>query len=236
MHEGLRGAACGALALACVAAGADDLTNLGMGIDCSTGFYGAAAKTHACALPAQLDAFRGPWELKVTVPWLASRTAGETERGMSDASVYLAKALEGMPGWIDEVDLAGRVKFRNGNQAKSLGSGHMSYQPEIDVAKSWGPNLQIAFLGVTYVDAAHARKLSPYLTLWYKRQLTPDWKFGFMYENWNLANHACAVEDVVLIPEWKATSRLTLKPMVYKGLTRSTADFGAGLLATYRID
>ena len=236
MHEGLRAAACGALTLASVTAHADDFTNLGLGVDCSTGRYGTASTTRACALPAQFDVFRGPWELKVTAPWMASDTAGETVHGMSDASVYLAKALNGMPDWIDEVDLAGRVKFRNGDKDKSLGSGHMGYQPEIDVAKSWGPNLQIAFVGVTYVDAERTRKVSPYLTLWYKRQLTRDWKFGFMYENWNLANHASAVEDVVLIPEWKATSRLTFKPMVYKGLTRNTANFGAGLLATYRID
>jgi hypothetical protein len=46
---------------------ADDLTNLGIGIDCSSGRYGTASTTRACNFPAQLDALHGPWELKITV-------------------------------------------------------------------------------------------------------------------------------------------------------------------------
>ena len=213
-----------------------DLTKLGVGIDCSTGRYGGTASTDVCAVPVSVDLFRGPYEVKLIAPYIGSRSVGVTAAGMGDATVYVARTWEQLPVALDEIDLGVRIKLANGRTDKGLSNGQAGYQFEIGVAKTWGPQLLIAYVGVSTSAMSPSHRPAPYVNLWFKHELSPVWTLGWIYENYNLRDMSRSVADFVFIPEYRVTSKITLKPMAYKGLTRNTPDIGVGLLATYAID
>lgn len=213
-----------------------NLTKVGLGIDCSNGRYGGTTSTNICAFPASLDIFRGAWEVKLIAPYIGSHSGGVTAAGMGDATLYAARTWDQLPVALDEFDVGVRVKFANGRADKGLSNGEIGYQFELGAVKTWGPNLLISYVGVSTSAMSPSRRVAPYVNLWFKHELSSTWTLGWIYENYNLRNASRSVADIVFIPEYRATSKVTLKPMIYTGLTRNTADIGVGLLVTYAVD
>ncbi|MBK1789920.1 transporter [Persicirhabdus sediminis] len=146
----------------------------GTGIDFSSGKYGDAEKTEILYLPLNLSYLNGPWNFKLTVPWIRMSGDGsvigggeggvivgpkggdtKTEEGLGDIWATAAYSLDSFPSDWGFLDLVGKVKLPTADSDKGLGTGEFDYTLQIDYFKAMG-------------------KFSPMVTLAYKVKGSPD--------------------------------------------------------------
>lgn len=133
------------------------------GFDFSSGSYGAAKDTEILYVPLTLQAAKGPWTLKATVPWIrvsgpallidgaaesipGLRTSGAAS-GLGDINISATYALDIFANDGLFVDLTARVKAPTASFSKGLGTGAWDGAVQVDVAKTLGDFLPFVTLG-----------------------------------------------------------------------------------------
>ena len=133
------------------------------GFDFSSGSYGAAKDTEILYIPVTLQAAKGPWTLKATVPWVrvsgpallidgsgetvpGLRTSGAAS-GLGDINVSATYAVDAFANAGVFVDLTARVKAPTASFSKGLGTGAWDGAFQVDVAKALGDFLPFVALG-----------------------------------------------------------------------------------------
>ena len=130
---------------------------IGTGIDFSSGGYGDAVDTDILYLPLNLSYSSGPWEGKVTLPWLQIKGPGTvigggdggvvigdgdsevtTESGIGDIWTSLTYSVEAIPAELFFLDLVGKVKIPTADDERGLGTGEVDYTLQADLFKPFG--------------------------------------------------------------------------------------------------
>ena len=133
------------------------------GFDFSSGSYGATKDTEILYIPVTLQAAKGPWTLKATVPWVrvsgpallidgagesipGLRTSGAAS-GFGDVALSATYALDRFANAGLYLDLTARVKAPTASFAKGLGTGAWDGAVQLDIAKTLGDFMPFATLG-----------------------------------------------------------------------------------------
>jgi len=121
------------------------------GFDYSTGDYGTSSSTEIVYVPltleAELEAERGSWTLRTTVPYIRITSEGGTvqgpngpieavagtENGLGDVLARGSYTLSSSGGWRPWVELAGLVKFPTASRARGLGTGEFDFGLETEL-------------------------------------------------------------------------------------------------------
>lgn len=144
------------------------------GVDFSSGDYGSDETTEIWYVPVNLSYAQGPWQAKVTVPWIQIKGPGNvvgagdggivipggddevtTESGIGDIWTSLTYSVEAIPADLLYLDVVGKVKVPTADEDKGLGTGEVDYTLQFDLFKPLG-------------------KLTPMFTLAYKFKGDPD--------------------------------------------------------------
>ena len=151
-----------ALVLAIPASWADEAGTLSMGtsVNYSTGKYGTPTSTNITSIPFNVAYDKGPWTLKLSVPYVRITGASDVVVGVGKTSTS-APVIRTASGLGDVVaaatynfyndaasqfgaDVTGKIKFGTADKAKGLGTGENDYSVMLDVYKKVN---QITFFG-----------------------------------------------------------------------------------------
>lgn len=211
-------------------AGADEI-KAGGGVDCSSGKYGQSEPTVICFYPYNLHAFTGPYEFKLSFPYIDIRGEGGT-RGFGDMSFYAGKTVAENFWGNDALGFDFKVKARNGSVAKGLGTGRLAYNAGLTwVSLVDTRHLYLFYYGLTWGNRPE-KKVGSYTTLWYKYLSSDDLRWGLIYEN-NEIGYSRRIETLSFMPEIALNKRLLLKPFVYMGINAFAPSKGVGMVASY---
>ncbi|SDS01754.1 hypothetical protein [Opitutus sp. GAS368] len=132
---------------------------LGTGFDYSRGDYGFATDTEMFSVPLNLGCDRGPWILRVAIPWItikgpaaitgtggAARPTAASESGLGDiltsATYQFGEALGPV-----KLDFTGRIKFPTADEARGLGTGRTDFYGQFDFYRTYGDLTPFASVG-----------------------------------------------------------------------------------------
>ena len=228
------------------------------GFDFSSGYYGAAKATEILYLPVTVQAAKGPWTLKATVPWIrvsgpgllidgageataGVRTTGAAS-GIGDINLSATYALEQLYNQGLFIDLTGRVKAPTASFSKGLGTGEWDGAVQVDVAKTiggTGPGTFMPFATIGYRITGDPTGFFLRNVLYGSLGLQYTWSdivtTGVSYDIRQAAIHAAvdpeeatAYMNIRLGQDWSAN--------VYGvvGLSRNSPTAGGGMVLTYR--
>ena len=143
--------------------GDDRLFRVNLGMDYTSGSYGADEKTEILYLPLTLQAADGPWTVRAVVPWLS--VAGpalildgadggsigtrdtDSASGMGDISLSLMYSFEQLYEHDLFVDVTARVKIPTASLNAGLGTGEPDAALQFDVAQGFGSFIPFATVG-----------------------------------------------------------------------------------------
>lgn len=148
-------------------------TNIGM--DYTSGSYGADEKTEIVYIPWSVQAEDGPWTVRAVVPWLhvsgpalildgadggsVGTRATESASGLGDISLSLMYSLEQFYDQGLFIDVTGRFKLPTASLSKGLGTGKADASLRVDVAQSVGQFIPFATLGYKWAGVPEGFKL-----------------------------------------------------------------------------
>lgn len=157
-----------------------------------------------------------------------------TQSGLGD--VVASAGYTFYSGDALSVDAVGKVKFGTADANKGLGTGKNDYSAELDgyylVAK--GTTL-MAMAGYKIVGSPAGIALNnvPYGMAGVDRKIGEVSNAGLMYNMVGSVSSAIPDQkDVMLYATQKLSSGLKMQAYLTKGFTRSTPDYGGGLVAT----
>ncbi len=215
--------------LPCVAV-ADEI-KVGTAIDCSRGKYGQDTWTVVCMYPNYVQAFTGPYEFKLSIPYIDTRNQ-PGGKGFGDITLYAGRTVaEDMLGF-DAIDLGVKMKARNGSVDRGLGNGRSGYAGGIALTTLVRDrHLLLAYFGATTGSRDDSR-VGAYLNVWYKFLFNDHQRLGVLYEN-NELGYSKRIETLTLMPEFVFGGKWTVKPFVYRGLNSFAPSIGVGVATSY---
>ncbi len=223
------------------------------GFDFSSGTYGATKPTEILYIPATLQAAKGPWTLKVVVPWIrvsgpallldgtAEGTAGVrtsgAASGVGDINISAMYSLENLYSYGLYVDLTARVKAPTASYAQGLGTGAWDETFQVDVAKTWGDFMPFAEFGyrVTGQPKNFALRDVFYGSAGVQYTWSPLVTTGISYEIRRAAiATAAAPQEGMAYINWHLTDAWSLNTYGVAGFSRNSPSGGGGAVVTYR--
>ena len=134
-----------------------------LGMDYTSGSYGADEKTEILYMPLSVQAQGGPWTVRAVVPWLhvdgpaiildgadggnvGTRDA-ESASGMGDLSLSLMYSFEQFYDRSLFIDVTARVKVPTASLDAGLGTGEPDAALQLDLAQAIGPLIPFATIG-----------------------------------------------------------------------------------------
>lgn len=146
-----------------------------IGLDYTSGSYGADEKTEIVYIPWSVQAEDGPWTVRAVVPWLhvsgpalildgadggaVGTRATESASGLGDISLSLMYSLEQLYDQGLFIDFTGRFKLPTASLTKGLGTGKSDASFQVDVAQSLGQFIPFATLGYKWAGVPEGFKL-----------------------------------------------------------------------------
>src|SRR3569623_3541729 len=146
--------AAGATMLAVQAVWAEDTGNfsVGTGYNYSSGTYGTSTTTDITSIPLVATYDKGPWTMRLTVPYIRITGASDVLPGVGRARASAAPTVSTQSGLGDVVasgtynffndaasqigaDITGKIKFGTADKDKNLGTGKNDYGTQLDVYK-----------------------------------------------------------------------------------------------------
>jgi hypothetical protein len=133
-----------------------------VGVDYSSGHYGSATPTDIVYSYASLRAAKGPWTIKLVVPWIAlwgpavllegasgSVASGVSRKtsGMGDMSLAATYAVQKFADKGLFIDFTARLKLPTASFNKGLGTGQTDAAVQIDLAQTIGKFMPFVTFG-----------------------------------------------------------------------------------------
>ncbi len=225
------------------------------GVDYSSGKYGQADTTDITCVP-----FTGKYEqdrltLKLTVPWIQivgtgavtggvnnlivvgnSNKVRTRESGLGDIITSATYSVIESPANKFVLDVTGKVKFGTASYSRGLGTGENDYTVETDAYKTFEQVTLLGSLGYRVLGDPKQYNLN---NVWFG-------SFGAAYK-FNAANSAGAYVDLRQATSASGTDlreytvyyvhkfnpQYKLQTYLVHGDTRSSADWGGGLMLGY---
>ena len=218
-----------------------------LGVDYSTGSYGASEHTEVLYVPLSLRATASRWRFDATAPWLRIKgSAGSvvggvvipgggpvtTRDGFGDvtlsATYQLVEPVAGQTQW--EIGVGTKLDTAD----DGLGSGEMDYNLQLGVRQPLSDSLTLmGSLGYQWLGDPTAFELEdgPTAMIGVNYASNPRANFGIQatYRHEYLTGFD---EQVILNPYFKldTESGFSFTGYATAGMTDSTPDFGAGLI------
>jgi len=223
------------------------------GTDYSTGSYGASQNTDVSYSYAALKAMRGPWTLKVVVPWIsvsgpavlldagASGSVGTlTSRnasGQGDISVAATYSLEQLYNRGLFVDFTARVKIPTASFSKGLGTGEADGALQVDVAQSMGrfmPFITFGYKANGRPKGFHLRDVV-YGTAGLQYNFSDKFAAGAMFD-YRQASLVLADDprEATFYLNYKLAHAWTINVYGVAGFSRNSPSAGGGTVITYK--
>jgi hypothetical protein len=239
-----------------IAGSAAAQTSIGVGLEYTTGKYGATQSTDQLYVPFVVKHETGPWIFKATVPYLRVSGPGNvigggpdrivvpgvddairTESGLGDvvASAFY-NILDERKGGLG-VDLGFKVKLPTADEQKGLGTGETDYAFQLDFFKPFGATTLFGSVGYrVYGDppGATLRDVG-YFSIGLSQRLAGDSSIGVAYDyRPHIVNGGSEISELTafwskrMSPEWK----FQLYGVV--GFSDASPDAGIGALLERR--
>lgn len=223
------------------------------GFDFSTGSYGAPKHTEILYIPVTAQAAKGPWTLKVVVPWIrvsgpallldgaAEGTAGlrtsGAASGLGDVNFSATYSLESLYAYGLYVDLTARAKAPTASYALGLGTGAWDGTFQVDIAKTWGDFMPFGNIGYRVTSQP---KTFPLRNVFFGSVgLQYTWSeivtTGISYEARRAAIKAAAApQEGTLYINLRLAQDWSLNTYGVAGFSRNSPSAGGGMIITYR--
>ena len=234
--------------LAAAPAHADDYLQLGLGVDYSSGDYGAATDSDILAIPFSVKYKQGGFTLRASLPYLHVKgpaipgdggaitgTGIATSRdGIGDLTVGAAYSIP-----LTETtffDLSGRVKLPTASETKSLGTGTTDVTAEAELVQVFGP-ASVSLRGGRRFNGSNA--LFPLQDVWQAGGgiyytagkltlgLDYDWRDAALPTSFDRSELSGSVS-------YSLSPAVSLQGYGYTGFTNGSPDLGGGLQLLYR--
>ena len=239
-----------------VAGSAAAQTSVGVGLEYTTGKYGATQSTDQLYVPFVVKHETGPWIFKATVPYLRVSGPGNvigggpdrivvpgvdearrTESGLGDvvASAFY-NILDERKGGLG-VDLGFKIKLPTADEQVGLGTGETDYAFQVDFFKPFGATTLFGTVGYRiYGDPPQGELRDvPYGSIGLSQRIAGDSSIGVAYDfRPNIVNGGADISELTafwskrMSPEWK----FQLYGVV--GFSDASPDAGAGVLLERR--
>lgn len=231
---------------------AADGTRLTVGSYFSSGDYGGSTTTEVQSLSLALRHRSGPWELKLSVPYLritsdgsvlpdgeptGASTTRSTRSGLGDVSVRLGRRL--VYDKVNGYGLTARVKVKlpTANEDRALGSGEYDYTFELAPFKRFGDTTLYGALGYkVYGDT----DTTDYNNVWLGRagvmqRLDARQSLGISTSyRQKTTDTRDDKHNMMLFHTYKFDKTWRVQSFVIKGLSDATADLAGGISLTHQ--
>ena len=231
-------------------------TSVGVGVEYTTGKYGAAESTDQLYIPFVFKHETGPWIFKATVPYLHVSGPGNvigvgpdrivvpglestrrTESGLGDIVVSaFYNILDERKGGLG-VDLGVKVKLPTADEQKGLGTGKTDYAFQADFFKPFGATTLFGTVGYRIYGDPAAGELDdvPYGAIGLSQRLSGESSIGVAYDfrpkitpNGSEISELTGFWSKRMTPEWKVQFYGIV------GFSDASPDAGAGLMLERR--
>ena len=235
-------------------AGDDDRRfRVSLGMDYTSGSYGADEDTEILFMPLSFQAEQGPWTVRAVVPWL--HVAGpvlvldggeggaigtredDSASGMGDVSLSLMYSFEEFYQYNWFVDVTARVKIPTANLSDGLGTGEPDAYLQWDIAHALGQFIPFATLGYkwTGVPADFKLRNTVYGSLGLQYSWSNDVATGVSYDYRQSSfkespdiQEGLAYMNIRFSDDWSVNIYTVL------GFSQNSPDAGAGVAFVYR--
>jgi hypothetical protein len=234
--------------------GADESGTLSAGtsVNYSSGKYGAATSTDITSLPLTVAYDKGPWTLKLSVPYVRITGPGDVIVGIGKTSrtTTTIRTASGLGDIVTAAtynfyndaasqfgaDITGKVKFGTGDSAKGLGSGANDYSGLLDVYKRIGRVTLFGGIGYTIVGSTSTIPLRNVASLSagsaYK--LDDQSTVGLSYDYRQKTSLASApLSEVTGFYSHKFNKTWKMQAYLLKGFSDGSPNVGGGVLVGY---
>jgi hypothetical protein len=196
---------------------------------------------------------KGPWTLKLVLPWIhvsgpavlldgrGSGSVGITNdrsvSGLGDINVSATYSLEQLYAAALFIDFTARVKIPTASFTKGLGTGQADGALQVDVAKAWGKFMPFITLGYRATGRPHGYPLRDVVfgTVGLQYTVNDAVAVGGLldYRQAALRSAEDPRESTFYI-NWKLAPLWTLNVYGVVGYSRNSPDAGGGTTITYR--
>lgn len=242
-----------AVAQAQSVAGDDRRFRMNMGMDYTSGSYGADEKTEIVYIPWSVQAEEGPWTVRAVVPWLhvsgpalildgaeggsVGTRATESDSGLGDISLSLMYSFEQLYDRGLFIDVTGRFKLPTASLDKGLGTGKADAALQVDVAQSIGQFIPFATLGYKWAGVPEGFKLRN--TIYGSVGLQYSWSdtvatgLSYDYRQSSIREASDPQEGLAYI-NVRFTEEWSVNFYGVMGFSENSPDAGGGLTFVYR--
>lgn len=203
----------------------------GSGSGGTVGVFGCAADNRGGARKPEDN---GPCATTTAGAGAAAPAVRRTEQGFGDivaALVYNAVNANGL-----QVDVTGKIKFATASDTKGLGSGKNDYAVQVEVEQSVGKGFVNGGVGYKWLGDPVGISLRNvvYGSIGGGFKPTGDTTVGLSYDYSQAARSGgTAPQEVSLYASQRVTKNIKLNGYLFKGLSDSSPDWGAGVNVGY---
>jgi hypothetical protein len=245
----------GLLLLPAAAGASDDMFNISLGFDYSTGEYGGPTTTEILYVPVSIMYERGSITLRGTVPYLRINNAGNvigggsdviatgeqveeegTESGLGDINLSASYFLYGGSETLPMLDVTAKLKLPTADEEKGLGTGAADLTIEADLTKMFDRSFIYLTAGYKFYGDPKEVELNNVLlgSLGLGHRFTDKATAGLIYDARQASTpQGSAMSEATAYLSYRLTGRFRLMTYLLTGFSDGSPDLGIGLsLAT----
>ncbi len=223
---------------------------MNLGLDYTSGSYGADENTEILFIPLSLQAEQGPWTVRAVVPWLhlvgpalvldggaiGTRNT-DSASGMGDISLSLMYSFEELYQYDWFVDITTRVKIPSASLEKDLGTGEPDAALQLDLAHAIGPFIPFATLGYkwTGVPAEFKLRNTVYGSVGLQYSWSNEVATGVSYDyRQSSFKESADLQEGLAYLNIRFTDAWSVNIYTEIGFSENSPDAGAGMAFVYR--
>jgi len=226
---------------------------ISLGMDYTSGAYGADERTEILYMPVSFKAQRGPWTAKAVLPWLhvagpaiildgidgssVGTRSTDSAAGLGDISLSMMYSFEQLYNLGLFLDLTARVKVPTASFDAGLGTGKSDAAVQVDVAQAIGQFIPFATLGYkwTGVPAGFTLRNTVYGSVGLQSSWSKNIATGlsFDYRQSSLQGYSDIKEGVAYI-NLRFNEEWSLNIYSIVGFSENSPDAGGGINFVYR--
>jgi hypothetical protein len=218
----------------------------------SSGKYGAQTSTDITSIPLNVGYDKGPWTLKLTVPYVritgpsdvvvgigktsTTSTVVRTASGLGDIVTAATYNFYNDAASQSGADVTGKVKWGTGDSAKGLGTGENDYSVILDVYKKVNQLTFFGGIGYTVLGDTAKLPLRNVFSLTAGSSLKLDEKnsAGFAYDYRQKSSATSAAQsELTAFYAHKLNKSWKTQAYVLKGFSDGSPDWGGGISVAY---
>ncbi len=225
------------------------------GVNYSTGKYGQQSSTDITSIPFIGKYEHNKFTFKVSVPWLKivgdgnvtgsdgiviannNATKRTSESGLGDIVTSVSYSAIELPSSQFLLETTAKVKFGTASYSRGLGTGENDYTLQVDAYKTFEKTTLMTTLGYKVLGDPSYTNLN---NVWFG-SLGIAYKFNnrnsagaYLDLRQATSNNSTNLREYTVYHSYKINSNYNLQSYLMHGDTRSSTDWGGGILLGYR--